>query len=127
MVFVPLSQHLSFAEEKAIYDLHENHLDDPGYRQFLSRLATPLQSKLPPAAIGLDYGCGPGPMLARMLTEHGHQVELFDPFYANHPQVLQDHYDFVTCTEVAEHFRQPAKEFEALFALLKPNCQIAHL
>jgi len=121
LVFVPSDQHLSLADEKAIYDLHDNDLDDAGYRHFLTRLVEPLQARLMPGSKGLDYGCGPGPLLAQMLKEQGHAVEIFDPFYANHPQLLQQHYDFVTCTEVVEHFRQPNQEFQRLFSLLKPH------
>jgi len=125
LVFVPIDQHLSAIEEKAIYDLHENHLDDPDYRQFLSRLTTPLLPRLLPTSVGLDYGCGPGPMLAQMLSEQGLRIDLFDPFYVNNPQVLNRRYDFVTCTEVVEHFRQPGKEFKKLFALLKSKGVLA--
>jgi len=120
LVFVPDSQHLDLQQERAIYDLHENHADDDGYRQFLSRLATPLLNRLEPDSTGLDYGCGPGPLLAEMLKQAGHTVELYDPFYADHRQNLQKRYDFITCTEVAEHFRRPRLEFQRLFALLKP-------
>jgi 2-polyprenyl-3-methyl-5-hydroxy-6-metoxy-1,4-benzoquinol methylase len=121
LVFVPDSQHLNLQQEKAIYDLHENHADDGGYRQFLSRLATPLLNRLESGSTGLDYGCGPGPLLAEMLKQAGHTVELYDPFYADHRHNLQKRYDFVTCTEVAEHFRQPQFEFQRLFTLLKPR------
>ena len=120
LVFVPSAQHLSPTAEKAIYDLHQNQTDDPGYRHFLSRLATPLLGRLQARTTGLDYGCGPGPLLAQMMTEHGHQVSLYDPFYADEARVLQGRYDFVTCTEVVEHFRQPQAEFQRLFGLLKP-------
>ncbi|WP_292563601.1 class I SAM-dependent methyltransferase [Methylomonas sp.] len=121
LVFVPPWQHLSAAAEKTLYDYHQNRVEDAGYRLFLSRLAQPLSSRLPTPARGLDYGCGPGPLLAIMLREQGHTVCTFDPFYANQPQTLQSRYDFVTCTEVAEHFRQPRQEFQRLFGLLNPN------
>jgi len=121
LVFVPSNQHLSPAAEKAIYDLHENHSDQPGYRDFLARLSTPLLARLPSAGCGLDFGCGPGPLLAKILSEQGHHIHLYDPFYANEPALLQQCYDFVTCTEVVEHFRQPRQAFDCLFALLKPN------
>lgn len=122
LVFVPPAQHLDPKEEKAIYDLHENQLDDPGYRQFLSRLTIPLQERLSPDASGLDFGCGPGPLLAKMLQEQGYQTAIYDPFYANHEQrLLQGRYDFITCTEVVEHFRQPQQEFQRLFDMLKAN------
>jgi len=121
LVFVPVHQHLTTLEEKAIYDLHQNQIEDAGYRRFLSRLATPLSARLQQEANGLDYGCGPGPLLAKMLEEQGHKMQIYDPHYADLPNRLQCQYDFITCTEVVEHFRQPHAEFNRLFSLLKPN------
>lgn len=121
LVFVPPRQHLTADAEKSIYDYHQNGAEDAGYRQFLSRLATPLANRLPAGAGGLDFGCGPGPLLAKMFNELGHAMQTFDPFYANRPETLQSRYDFVTCTEVIEHFRQPRREFDLLFRLLKPG------
>ncbi len=121
LVFVPEKQHLTAAQEKAIYDLHENQPDDPGYRQFLSRLAIPISTRLTKGAYGLDYGCGPGPALPSMLIEQGFEMELFDPIYARHTRLLNFRYDFITCTEVVEHFRNPIVEFERLFSILNPN------
>ncbi|MDY0105805.1 MAG: class I SAM-dependent methyltransferase [Giesbergeria sp.] len=109
------------AIERAEYHLHHNDPDDPGYRAFLARLATPLQERLPPGLHGLDYGCGPGPALARMLREAGHAVALYDPLFFNDPGVLDRPYDFITCTEVAEHFHRPAEEFVRLDRLLRPG------
>ncbi len=68
---------------------------------------------------GLDYGCGPGPALARILEEAGHRVCLYDPFFYPDRSVLDRTYDFVTCTETAEHFHDPAGEFARLDRLLK--------
>ena len=61
-------------EERAHYLLHENDPDDPGYRTFLSKFAGPFLQKLSPGSRGLDYGCGPGPALAAMLREAGHDT-----------------------------------------------------
>lgn len=113
------------AREKAVYDLHENHPDDPGYRRFLSRLAIPLLARLGPGATVLDYGCGPGPALAAMLAEAGHDVALWDPLYAPDPATLARRYDALTCTEVAEHFHDPAAEFDRMGALLRPGGWLA--
>ena len=107
--------------EKREYDQHRNDPDDPDYRRFLGQLAEPLLKRLEPASRGLDYGCGPGPALAHMMVEAGHAVSLFDPIYAPDPEVLGDCYDFVTCTEVVEHFHNPATEFERLHSLLEPG------
>lgn len=111
--------------ERTHYDLHENDVADSGYRRFLSRLAYPLLERLPPCQKGLDFGCGPGPALAAMLEEAGHAVALYDPFYAPDTDVLERKYDFITCTEVAEHFHNPAGEFDRLDTLLKPGGWLA--
>ena len=123
--FLDPACHPTRAEEQAEYLRHENHPDDPGYRRFLSRLAAPLLAVLPDGAQGLDYGCGPGPALAAMLEEAGHRVALYDPFFAPGRAVLQRRYDFVTCTEVAEHFHRPAQEFARLHDLVRPGGWLA--
>jgi SAM-dependent methyltransferase len=123
--FLDVAQLPAPAAELAHYALHENDPEDAGYRHFLSRLADPLLRRLPPRQSGLDYGCGPGPALAQMLREAGHEVAVFDPFFAPEVAALERTYDFVTCTEVAEHFHQPAQEFAKLARLLRPGGWLA--
>ncbi|HEY1069716.1 MAG TPA: class I SAM-dependent methyltransferase [Thermomonas sp.] len=115
------ASHLSVADERAIYDLHRNDPADAGYRAFLARLAEPLRAKLAPGMHGLDFGCGPGPVLARMLREAGMAMAAYDPFYAPDARLLETQYDFVTCTEVVEHFRDPLAGWTQLAALVRPG------
>lgn len=96
------ASHLSAADERAIYDLHQNDPADAGYRGFLSRLADPLRAKLAPGMRGLDFGCGPGPALSIMLREAGIAMADYDPFYAPDATLLAAQYDVVTCTEVVD-------------------------
>ena len=117
-----LRAHLPSREaELEVYTLHENDVQDPRYRAFLDRLALPLLERLAAGARGLDYGAGPGPALVAMLRERGHEMALFDPFFAPDRRVLGERYDFVTCTETAEHFHDPAAEFTLLAGLLAPG------
>ncbi|TVQ32578.1 MAG: class I SAM-dependent methyltransferase [Phycisphaeraceae bacterium] len=111
--------------ERGQYELHENDPDDAGYRRFLDRLASPLLERLGAGCEGLDYGCGPGPALARMLEEAGHSVRLYDPFFQPDAGALERTYDFITCTETAEHFHTPRAEFERLAAMLRPGGALA--
>jgi 2-polyprenyl-3-methyl-5-hydroxy-6-metoxy-1,4-benzoquinol methylase len=121
MVFAdPASRPDRFAE-RAEYDRHRNDPSDPGYRTFLSRLAKPLLERLTPGMEGLDFGSGPGPTLSVMLEEAGMHVTLYDPQYAPQPTVLERRYDFVTATEVVEHFHDPARDWARLASLLKPG------
>ena len=107
------------------YRLHHNAPADPGYRRFLDQLAQPLLARLAPGSEGLDYGCGPGPALAQMMIEAGHCVRLYDPFVHPDASALQGTYDFITCTEVVEHFHHPAAEFARLDRLLRPGGWLA--
>lgn len=109
------------AEEKAVYTLHHNDPDDPGYRRFLSRLADPLLERLSPGSSGLDFGCGPGPALARMLGQAGMQMSVYDPLFYPASAVLEKPYDFITCTEVMEHLYHPAAVLRQLDSLLRPG------
>lgn len=105
--------------ERSQYDLHENSVDDPAYRQFLQPVAEAVMARFEPPASGLDFGCGPGPALASMLGENGHAMALFDPIYFPDRMVLSGEYDFITCTETAEHFHHPAESFTTMFNCLK--------
>lgn len=107
--------------EKQRYLEHKNIIEDIGYRNFLSRLSIPLKEKLLSGSKGLDFGCGHGPALADILTREGFNVDLYDPFFFPDKSVLLNEYDFITCTETAEHFFDPAKEFKTLDKLLKKN------
>lgn len=121
LVFVNPEERLPAGEEKQRYDHHQNNPGDEGYRSFLNQLFEPLNRELKSGSYGLDYGAGPGPTLHLMFEEAGHRMEIYDPFYANNPEVLQNRYDFITCTETAEHFYDPAGEFQKLWSLLKPG------
>ncbi|MFW5972667.1 MAG: class I SAM-dependent methyltransferase [Bacteroidota bacterium] len=125
LIFVSPEDRLPPDEERSHYATHENDPYDPGYRAFLSRLADPLVRELPQGATGLDYGSGPGPALAKMLRDIGFTMEVYDPFFAPAADALARTYDFVTCTETAEHFHHPAKEFRRLNRLVRPGGWIA--
>lgn len=112
---------LAAADEKAVYTLHDNDPEAPGYRRFLCRLGEPLQKRLLPGSRGLDFGCGPGPALARILEESGMRVSIYDPYFYPDAAVLNRRYDFITCTEVIEHLYYPARVFRQLDSMLLPG------
>jgi len=121
LVFVPESFHLSEADEKAVYDLHQNSPNDSAYRKFLRRLFEPVAELLRPGSRGLDFGCGPGPTLSVMFEEIGHTMSVYDPIFSPETAVLDDQYDFVTATEVVEHFRNPSDDLHRVWSCVKPG------
>jgi hypothetical protein len=121
LIFVPESFHLPEADERAVYDLHQNSPDDHAYRAFLNRLSEPVATRLNPRSRGLDFGSGPGPTLSVMFEELGHMMAIYDPFYAPDTSVLATQYDFVTASEVVEHFRNPTDDLHRLWSCVKPG------
>jgi len=119
LIFLHTDFHLSAADEKAVYDLHENSPDDPAYRKFLNQLIEPLLELQVAPATALDFGCGPGPTVSVMLAEAGLQVAIYDPVYFPDRTLLDETYDVITATEVFEHLSEPAKVITALLASLE--------
>ena len=102
LVWLDEADHLDDAAEKAVYDGHDNQVDDPRYRGFLMRAFGEVLSRVSPPASGLDFGCGPGPALIAMGREAGFEMAGYDKFYADEPELLTRRYDFITSTEVIE-------------------------
>lgn len=121
LVFVPRAFYLSVADEKAEYDKHDNAVDDPGYRRFLSRLFDPLVERLKPGSRGLDFGCGPGPALAAMFNDANFPTDVYDLFYAPDDSVWRKRYDFISATEVVEHLHRPGDVLNRLWQQLQPG------
>ena len=119
LTFVDPQQFLTVDEEEKRYAHHENDPNDLRYRQWLAQVSDVLLPKLPEHGQGLDFGSGPGPTLSLMMAEAGHEVAIYDPFFAPDRIVLDKTYDFITCTETAEHFNQPRREFELLNRCLR--------
>jgi SAM-dependent methyltransferase len=125
LTFLDPAHYLSPTAEKQHYLTHENDPYDAGYRRWLLPLLEALLERLPPpnrkTVAGLDFGAGPGPALAQMLREEGYSMRVYDPFFAPDEEVLQDQYDFIVCSETAEHFHNPGEEFSRMDRLLKPG------
>jgi len=119
--FLDRANFLNPAEEKIHYLSHQNNISDLRYRKFLSRLSTPLKTKLSKANKGLDYGCGHGPALVDIFRSDGFSMDLYDPFFFPNKFIFSKKYDFISCTETVEHFFEPSQEFDTLDSLLKEN------
>jgi SAM-dependent methyltransferase len=120
LVFLDPAQRPTMLAEVLRYQEHVNDAGDAGYVQFLRRLADPLLERLPAGARGLDFGCGPASVLADLLTAAGRPCAAYDPLFRPDAALLDDAYDFVTCTEVVEHLHDPAAVI-ARFGRLLPR------
>ncbi len=108
-------------EEKKRYSFHQNNIDDAGYVGFLNRIIEPSLKYISAEMCGLDYGCGPNPVLAQILNQqHGIKCDYYDPFFF--PEiVITKKYDFIFATECFEHFFSPQKELGKICNILTDN------
>jgi len=121
LIFKDPQLQLAPERERARYETHQNNPDDPAYLRFLNRLAAPLMEKVGKTQVGLDFGCGPTSAMAGIFESTGRPCVSYDPFFFNDRSLLEQRYDFISCSEAAEHFHHPAEEFMRLFSCLKPG------
>ena len=107
-------------KEKKRYEFHNNDIEDEGYCKFVFPIIKNIVSFFSLEHKGLDFGCGPGPVISHLLKKKGFSLDLYDPFFENNRSIFSNKYDFIVCCEVIEHFHNPQKEFSLLYSLLKP-------
>lgn len=103
------------------YNTHNNDVNDPGYRNFVSPITSSIFKDFNENHQGLDFGSGTGPVITEVLEEKGYRIKTFDPYFDNRPEVLIEKYDYIACCEVVEHFHNPSAEFRNLHSLLRPG------
>ena len=113
--------YLTPEEERLRYQTHNNDITDPRYRKFTSPISNFILENFAMHHEGLDFGSGTGPVISGVLQEEGYNVVQYDPYFANDLKLLEKQYDYIFACEVVEHFYNPAKEFEKLFAMLKAS------
>ena len=119
LVYLHPDLRLTPLREVLRYQQHRNESGDEQYVKFLRRLADPLRNKLAPGARGLDFGCGPKPVLAGFLSDAGFQTASYDPLFYPDSAVLAATYDFVACSEVLEHVHNPHTVLQQFARLLR--------
>jgi len=120
LVYMDKNDRLNATDEKKRYSFHQNSIDDAGYVEFLNRIIEPATNYISDGMEGLDYGCGPNPVLARIIEGKGLKCNYYDPFFF--PQCdFNEKYDFVFATECFEHFFCPAGELDRICSVLKSN------
>lgn len=117
--------HVTFDEERAEYDLHENSGEDQGYVNYLDSFLKMAVDPYISEGGALDFGCGPEPVLAALLNMRGFTTMTFDRHYAHDKDALASQYDLITSTEVFEHFHDPVKEMQAISTCMKPGAYLS--
>jgi SAM-dependent methyltransferase len=120
-VFTHPKDYLSPEAEKAHYLCHNNDPEDLRYQNFVSPVTNAILADFLPEHTGLDFGSGTGSPILKILRDNQYDIKEFDLFFHNDLQALQQKYDYIACSETAEHFKKPYTEFAQLHSLLNPG------
>ncbi len=128
VIFIDPTEIAAQDEEKERYEDHDNNHQNEGYVQmfedFIEELIEP-HLNLEEINDVLEFGCGPGPVLADLLEAKELEVDRYDPYFFPEKVFLDKKYDLITSTEVFEHFSDPIKEMELLTSHLKEDAYLA--
>jgi len=120
-VFKSKEFHLKGDDEKNIYEKHKNISTDIRYQNFISPITNSVLNNKSKNTIGLDFGCGKDSAVIRVLKDKGYEIYGYDLFYLDDKSLLKNRYDYITSSEVIEHFKEPNKEFTLFKSLLKDD------
>lgn len=127
-IFINQKEIVAPSKEKERYEGHDNNHQNEGYvkmfEEFIDNVIDP-NLDLEAGDQVLEFGCGPGPVLADLLEEKGAEVDRYDPYFFPEKVFEQKNYDLITSTEVFEHFSDPLKEMNLLDSHLKNGAYLA--
>jgi hypothetical protein len=119
LIYVHSDHFLTIEEERRRYETHNNSIKNKGYVAFLNRIIQPMLHYIRPGMHAIDYGCGPGPTLSKLLGRKGITCTDYDPIF--YPAQIPADYDFIFSTETFEYFFSPRDEIIKLSMMLKPG------
>ncbi|MEZ4909963.1 MAG: class I SAM-dependent methyltransferase [Saprospiraceae bacterium] len=123
-LFIPSDALPDVKTEYSRYLKHHSTVDDDGYLQFIKPIIEYITNLITIEHRCLDFGSGQYSTISQILRKKGYSVEQYDPFFYNHPQLLQEKYDFIVACEVIEHFHHPFESFESLHSCLQDKGEI---
>jgi len=123
LIWLEEAQRPSLAQEESRYRTHKNYGAD--YLNYLGKTALPIAALLVPGANGVDYGCGPTQGMKDILSPMEFSLDSYDPIFFPKTELLKNHYEFLICSEAAEHFFYPGEEFARMDSLVKRGGVIA--
>lgn len=122
LIHLDKSSKITFEEERTVYDLHENSLEDEGYvnyfLNFLDKGVLPFKQE----GELLDFGSGPEPVLIQLIDrDFDFNTNHYDLHYNQNDSYKAKSYDVILSTEVIEHVWDPLDFMQHLSSLLEPN------
>ncbi|MBR9728617.1 class I SAM-dependent methyltransferase [Shewanella intestini] len=126
LVFAAPNSHVLPNIERQRYARAQEISKQKSLSQFIFPLLEHIAQQQPNQTLsGLNFGRVLDSNSLEQITQAGHILNQYDPFFAANQEVLNQQYDFVCCYRVFEHFRSPQKEWRLLSQLVRPNGWLA--
>lgn len=125
LVFKDPNNFLNADEEYGRYKFHHNDVFDEGYTKFLNKLIKPLEAKFDEVVCHLDFGSGVRSYFSEYFLKQGKKSEMYDLYFYPDKKILTNQFDLITCSEVAEHFKDPNSSWDELNKLLSDDGYLA--
>ena len=115
---------LSSEAELALYNQHNNSLENKGYVQMLEEY---IEFAIKPFDVHtiLEFGSGPTPVLSELLQQKSYSVDMYDKFYAPTKVYEGKVYDLISSTEVIEHIEGINELMQFFYKHLKKGGYLA--
>ncbi len=120
-VFLHSKDYLTPEAEKKHYLNHNNDPEDVRYQNFVAPVVNAILKDFEPGHTGLDFGSGTGSPIMKLLGDAHYNINQYDLYFHNYTELLEKKYDYIACSETAEHFKDPYTEFKQLRSMLKPG------
>lgn len=123
-----MEKKVSFNEERKVYDLHKNSLEDEGYIKMFNNFLEKAVINFVTKGEALDFGSGPEPVLSQFIKrDYNFEIENYDLHYQPEKIYRDKKYDLILSTEVLEHIDNPLEVFELIYNHLKKGGYFAFM
>jgi hypothetical protein len=100
---------------------HNNKISDTGYQNyFIETIESNIKPFIDFNGLNiLDFGSGPNPVLQYVFKDkYDIEIKIYDKYFANDLDILNDKFDLITSIEVVEHIFEVAQLFNLFNQLL---------
>ena len=125
-IFKNPTDYVNAIDELKQYKNHNNSMESSGYVKMLKEFINiTFERHLKSIDNVLEFGSGPGPVLAELLKEKGLSVDIYDKYFSAKEVYRDKEYDLITSTEVIEHIDNPVKIFNFFKSHIKRSAYLA--